>query len=114
MAQLKKRRAKGRPTLWTILRRGLWSWWVWTVVAVWAVSSQHRGWAIGSVIMAVVSYLVAPRETSPTYGLDHDFSIDSPEFVHSIAAVTGVPFLEGNRFEIYNNGHEFYPAMLDA
>jgi cardiolipin synthase len=114
MTQQQKRRAKGRPTVWTILRRALWSWWIWALVAVWAVRSGSRGWAIGSIITAVFTYLVAPRETSPTYGLDHDFPVDSPEFIQTMAAATGVPFLEGNRLKIYNNGDAFYPAMLEA
>jgi cardiolipin synthase len=81
---------------------------------VWAIGSGSSGWAIVSLIVAFVTYLLAPRETPPEYGLDHDFPVDSPEFIHSVAAATGVPFLEGNRLQVYNNGNEFYPAMLDA
>ncbi|HYI95914.1 MAG TPA: phospholipase D-like domain-containing protein [Bryobacteraceae bacterium] len=64
--------------------------------------------------MAVLTHLIAPRESSPRYGLDHEFSLDSDEFCSSIVGATGVPYLQGNRLEIFNNGDEFYPVMLDA
>ena len=64
--------------------------------------------------MAFLTHLIAPRESSPQYGLDHEFSLDSDEFCSSIVGATGVPYLKGNRLEIFNNGDEFYPAMLEA
>ncbi len=64
--------------------------------------------------MSFVTHLIAPRESSPKYGLDHEFSIDSEEFCSSIVGATGVPYLRGNRLDIFNNGDEFYPAMLSA
>jgi cardiolipin synthase len=72
------------------------------------------GWAIGTGSMGLVSYLIAPVETAPRYGLDHEFSIEDDEFLPTVAGATGVPFLPGNRLTILNNGDEFYPAMLDA
>jgi cardiolipin synthase len=78
------------------------------------MSTGSPGWAFVTVVMAVVTYLAAPGEQPPTYGLDHEFSIESAEFLSSITATTGVPFLGGNRFRLYNNGDQFYPAMLDA
>jgi cardiolipin synthase len=62
--------------------------------------------------MAIFSYLIAPVESPPRYGLDHEFDVDSPEFLPTIAGATGVPFTRGNRIELLNNGDEFYPAML--
>jgi cardiolipin synthase A/B len=38
----------------------------------------------------------------------------SDEFNATIAGVTGAPLVDRNRVEIYNNGDEFYPAMLQA
>ena len=35
-------------------------------------------------------------------------------FCSSIVGATGVPYLKGNRLEIFNNGDEFYPEMLEA
>ena len=63
--------------------------------------------------MAIVSYLIAPVESPPRYGLDHEFAVDSPEFLSTIAGATGVPFTRGNRLTLLNNGDEFYPAMLE-
>jgi cardiolipin synthase A/B len=107
-------RAKGRPNLWTVARRILWTWWCWTFVAIWGAGSGSRGWAIGGAIMAFFTYLIAPTEEPPQYGLDHEFPIDSQEFLNSVVAATGVTFLKGNRMQIFNNGDEFYPAMLEA
>ena len=64
--------------------------------------------------MAFVSYLIAPAEVAPQYGLDHEFAVDDEEFLPTMAGATGVPFLPGNALTILNNGDEFYPAMLDA
>ena len=48
------------------------------------------------------------------YPLEADLDVDSAEFQNTIEGVTGMPFIAGNRVVIYNNGDEFYPAMLDA
>jgi len=64
--------------------------------------------------MAAISYLIAPVESAPRYGLDHEFPVDSPEFLTTLAGATGVPFTTGNRIDLLNNGDEFYPAMLEA
>ena len=64
--------------------------------------------------MALVSYLIAPAAAPPRYGLDHEFSIDSDDFLGTISGASGVPFLEGNALEVLNNGDAFYPPMLEA
>ena len=51
------------------------------------------GWAIGSAAMALFSYLIAPAAVPPRYGLDHEFSVDSEEFLQTVAGATGAPFL---------------------
>jgi cardiolipin synthase len=91
----------------------LWSWWPWFVVSVTTAFENHWGWAFGTGAMAFVSYLVSPAEVSPRYGLDHEFSIDSGEFLATITGASGVPMLEGNRVDVLNNGDEFYPVMLE-
>ena len=62
--------------------------------------------------MATISYLIAPVEAPPRYGLDHEFGVDSAEFLTTIAGATGVAFSSGNRIDVLNNGDEFYPVML--
>ena len=64
--------------------------------------------------MSLVIYLLAPAAAPPRFGLDHEFSIDSPEFVSTVAGASGSPFLEGNSLELLNNGDAFYPPMLAA
>lgn len=98
---------------WTRARRLLWSWWPWAVAcAVAAIEYRHTGWAITTGIMAVISYLIHPVEAPPRYGLDHEFAVDSPEFIPTMIGATGVPLTHGNRLELFNNGDAFYPAML--
>jgi cardiolipin synthase len=98
----------------TRARRLLWSWWPWAIVSIWAIGDARWGWAIGAGAMAMVSYLIAPPTAPPRYGLDHEFAVDSPEFLGTVAGASGSPFLEGNRVELLNNGDAFYPQMLDA
>jgi hypothetical protein len=102
------------PRLWTRVRRLLWSWWLWAALAVLALLADRSYTALGLAVAAVVIYMAAPRERAPTYGLDHDFAIESEEFLSTVAGATGAPFLAGNSLEVYNNGDEFYPAMLSA
>jgi len=59
-------------------------------------------------------YLVAPHEHIPVYGLESSLSVDSPEFLASVAGDCGVSIVAGNRLSLLNNGDEFYPAMLQA
>ncbi|HYG82004.1 MAG TPA: phospholipase D-like domain-containing protein, partial [Pyrinomonadaceae bacterium] len=113
-ATQRRRRPKGVPRLWTRFRLLLWSWWLWAALAVLALLADRSYTALGLSVAAVVIYIAAPRERAPTYGLDHDFAIESEEFLNTVVGATGTPFLAGNRLEVYNNGDEFYPAMLEA
>ena len=105
---------KGVLTFWTRARRLLWSWWPWAIVSVWAIGDARWGWAVGAGAMAMVSYLIAPPVAPPRFGLDHEFSIDAPEFLSTIAGASGSPFLNGNTLQLLNNGDAFYPPMLAA
>jgi cardiolipin synthase A/B len=64
--------------------------------------------------MALVSYLIAPAAAPPRYGLDHQFPIDSPLFLETVAGASGGPFIAGNALTLLQNGDRFYPAMLQA
>ena len=107
-----KRAPKGLASFWTRGRKLLWSWWPWLLVCLYAIAERKWGWAWGTGAMATVSYLIAPVESPPRYGLDHEFGVDSPEFLPTIAGAVGIPFTSGNRIELLNNGDEFYPVML--
>ena len=107
-----KRAPKGLASFWTRGRKLLWSWWPWFLACLFAIAERKWGWAFGTGAMATFSYLIAPVESPPRYGLDHEFGVDSPEFLPTIAGAVGVPFTRGNRIELLNNGDEFYPVML--
>ena len=108
------RPARGLPRLWMRIRRVVWSWWPWSIAFLVAMVYDRWYWAIGTGLMAIVSYLIAPKEESPKYGLDHAFAIADEEFLPTMAGATGKMFEAGNRIELLNNGDRFYPAMLDA
>jgi cardiolipin synthase len=105
--------AKGQASLWTRARRLLWSWWPWFVVSVTTAYDNRWGWACATGAMAFISYLVTPTEAPPQYGLDHEFPIDSDEFLTTIAGASGEPLVTGNRIDVLHNGDEFYPVMLE-
>src|SRR3954470_14544055 len=64
-----KRQPKGMLRFWTRARRLLWSWWPWAAAFLYAMVHDKWGWAIGTGAMALVSYLIAPQEFPPRYGL---------------------------------------------
>jgi cardiolipin synthase A/B len=105
---------KGTPGFDTRVRRALFSWWPWALLAVWAIGHQAWIWAAGLAAFAFACHVAAPQEQAPRFGLDHDFPVSSPEFLSSLVGATGVPFLTGNRVEVLNNGDAFYPPMLAA
>ncbi len=105
---------KGVRTLWAKTRRMIFLWWIWALAAIAALVFDKWWWAFGTGAMGVFTYLSWPTEVPPRFGLEHQFGVEDPEFLTTIAGATGVPFFEGNRFEILNNGDEFFPVMLDA
>jgi len=107
-------RRKGRLSFWGYCRRLIWAWWVWGLVVVAAAATSHWQTAIYASLVAAFTYLVTPPTVSPTYGLESTAPLRSDEFLATISGATGVPFLGGNRISIFNNGDEFYPAMLEA
>jgi cardiolipin synthase len=108
-----KHRVRAR-SLWLRLRHLLWLVWFWVFGQAAKDSSKMWSFIVLLVIATILAFLFAPTEESPEYGLDHEFAIESEEFLPSITGVTDTPFLPGNRIEILNNGDEFYPAMLKA
>jgi cardiolipin synthase A/B len=96
------------------VRRILWSWVLWAALAALAAAAGDWPWAVGLASIAVVTYLLAPMEWPPTYGLEHELAVEEPAFISSVVGTTGMPFLHGNDVRLLNNGAEFYPAMLEA
>lgn len=110
----RERKPKGLPSLWQRVRWVVWAWWFWGGIAVWLATDGHWWRAVFSALAAIIVHFGTPQERSPTYGLDHEMSVDSPGFFESIVGLTGFPFAGGNQLVILNNGDEFFPAMLDA
>jgi cardiolipin synthase len=108
------RRPIGVRTLWAKTRQILFWWWLWASAAIFAMVRDEWWWAFGTGLMAAFSYLAWPTEVPPRIGLEHEFCVDDDEFLTTMSGTTGVPFYEGNRIDILNNGDEFYPAMLRA
>lgn len=105
---------KGVATLWTHVRRLLWSWWPWALLAVYYIDQRNWWAAFGIGLWSGVCSLSTPFEFPPQYGLDHNLTVADPEFINTMAGAAGVPFVGGNSVALLNNGDEFYPAMLDA
>ena len=108
------RRPIGARTAWATVRLLVFRWWIWGAAAIVALIYDNWNWAIGTGLMSVFAFLAWPREVPPRVGLDHEFCVDDDEFLTTMAGATGVPFFEGNRIELLNNGDSFYPAMLEA
>jgi len=111
---LRQRRPKGALGLWTRTRRLILAWWPWAILCLWSLVAERWFLALGSGIAALVCYLMTPEEFPPVYGLDHEFPVESDEFLHTVSGATGMVFVDGNTIELMKNGDEFYPAMLEA
>jgi cardiolipin synthase len=88
--------------------------WIWVLLL--NARADLKQWLLifGSMLASYAFSVFRPGEEEPQYGLDHEFAIDSEEFLTSIAGATDMNFLPGNHIRILNNGDEFYPAMLEA
>jgi cardiolipin synthase len=89
------------------------AWWPWAILCVWSLVTDRWFWGIAGGITALIAYLMTPEEFPPVYGLDHEFGIESDEFLHTVSGATGMVFAAGNKIALLNNGDEFYPAMLE-
>ncbi|MEO8678119.1 MAG: phospholipase D-like domain-containing protein [Vicinamibacterales bacterium] len=105
---------KGMVGFWAQARHLLWSWGLWVAISGLIVAEGPRLLLLLTIPLALITHLAKPAAEPPKYGLDHEFSVDSPEFLDTIAGSSGVPFLGGNTVELLNNGDAFYPRMLEA
>jgi cardiolipin synthase len=104
----------GAVTLGDRTRRVIRAWWAWLGAALLleALGSNIIGLVAGAI--SFVLYHTSAESHPAVYPLDPDFDTDSDEFRATMAGATGMPLIGGNCVEIYNNGDEFYPAMLQA
>jgi len=86
---------------------------MWLAIAIFL---YWRGdWRLAAVAGAVsfVFYHTSSNSHPALYALEPNFDAQAPEFRNTVAGMTGMPLIAGNSIEIYNNGDEFYPAMLE-
>ncbi len=89
----------------------------WTVWLLGALALWHAGlWPLALVAasLSFVFYHTTTVTHPVVYPLESNLDVDSPEFQITMEGVTGTPFVAGNEVVIYNDGDEFYPAMLAA
>ena len=104
----------GVVELWDHVRRVIRAWWSWLALAIVSEQTGHWPMAIVAGALAYVLYHTATDTHPAVYPLEPGFDTASPEFQSTMAGATGMPLIDGNRVEIFNNGDEFYPAMLEA
>jgi cardiolipin synthase len=109
-----KRKRLGAVDLPDRLRSLVRAWWMWLVAAFAFLENDLWYFALPSATLALIFYHTSPRFHPAIYALDPDLDPQSAEFRSTIAGMTGTRFIDGNRVAIYNNGDEFYPAMLEA
>ena len=103
---------KGIATLWTRVRRLIWSWWPWAILCIYFIDQREWWWALGVGVWSGVCSLSTPQEFPPQYGLDHGLEVGSTDFLETMAGAAAIPFFPGNSVKLLNNGDRFYPAML--
>jgi cardiolipin synthase len=109
-----KRKRLGRLELWDRVRRVIRTWWIWLAVAVAAHLAGH--WIV-TLITGAVSfffYHTTPESHPAVYALETDLDVESAEFPVTMAGMTGMPLVPGNQVALFNNGDEFFPAMLET
>ena len=99
---------------WELGRGAIRIWWIWLAVAL--LLYQVGIWYIAALAGAIsfVFYHTSAKSHPVLYALEPNFDTSSAEFRNTMAGMTGMPLIEGNRVEIYDDGDEFYPAMLEA
>lgn len=111
-ARAQRRTAKG---WWKRLRDPVRSGWLWLLV--WAAEATLKKWLAvlaGALLLLFALFLIEQQRGTPKFGLAHEFAVESEEFLPSIAGVTGAPAVAGNRIDIFVNGDQYYPAILEA
>jgi cardiolipin synthase len=93
-------------------RLAVWRGWLWLLALLAGAGWQHLVAMTGMVAVIIIGMALKPKEQSPLNSIEHDFAIESEEFLASISGAAGAPFVSGNGVEILVNGDQFYPRML--
>jgi len=104
----------GKVDAWDRVRGALRHWALWLTAAFIASLTGNRLAAFGLAAAAAILNLARPKFHPAVYPIESTLVPGSPEFRVTMGGMTGTAYLPGNRVRIYNNGDEFYPAMLEA
>jgi cardiolipin synthase len=104
----------GRLERWDRIRRVIRTWWIWLAVAVAAHLAGHWILTVIAGAWAFFFYQTTPESHPAVYALETDLDVESPEFPITMAGMTGMPLVPGNQVALFNDGDEFFPAMLEA
>lgn len=96
------------------VRRTIRFWGFYAVAAIVLLELDMWPGALICGALAFLFYHTSPAQHAAIYALEPGLDTASPEFRATMAGATGMPWIAGNRVTVYNNGDEFYPAMLDA
>ncbi len=72
------------------------------------------GTALGTICIAAVLRFFTSREKKINHRIETLYSASDPEFVRSMGSLLEPNLVDGNSVDIYNNGDEIFPPMLDA
>ena len=108
------RKRLGERDSWDRLRRLIRAWWAWLAVTLFFLERGFWPVALLSGIVSMALYHTSPSVHPALFGLESAVDTASADFRATLAGMTGMPLVEGNRVTIYNNADEFYPAMLNA
>src|SRR5688572_16731802 len=70
--------------------------------------------AAASYLLALVVRVLTSREKKIDYRIEHLFSVGDEQFLRSLENLLPPATLGGNKITAYNNGDQFFPAMLGA
>ena len=66
------------------------------------------------IVAGIIAGILALSQDEETLKIQSAYSAQDPQFAAYITALLGVETTSGNRYEIFTNGDQFFPAMLDA
>ncbi|MEZ5398090.1 MAG: phospholipase D-like domain-containing protein [Bryobacteraceae bacterium] len=90
------------------------TWWAWAAVAAACLTWGFWPFAIPAGLVALIFYHTTPSYHPAAFPIDTPLTTGSPEFIRTMEGITGTSVVEGNVVRLFNNGDEFYPAMLEA
>ncbi len=104
----------GLVDYWERARRLIRAWWLWLAAALLFYVLDDWRAALIAGALSFVFYHTSANSHPALYALEPGFDTGSSDFRRTMAGMTGMPLVEGNSIALYNNGDEFYPAMLEA